>query len=259
LEIAVADLFQQLVAENVIYTEIRYAPLLHTEQGLLLEEVVEIVEAACTYHSKETGIESRLILCTLRHFTAEQSMRTVQLVHEFQGTRVAVLDLAGSEAGFPLDKHEAAFQYAMKYDIPRIAHAGEALGARSVWETLEKLQPARLGHGVRSIEDPRLMTYLRKYNIHLEICPTCNVQTDVVATYPEHPVDQLYNHGIPISINTDTRGITDITLTEEYEKLSTVFGWDANDFLTCNLNALEAAFLPSDIKTDLIQKLRSGY
>jgi adenosine deaminase len=259
LEIAVADLFKQLMTDNVIYTEIRFAPLLHTEKGLTPEKVVEVVETACTRYSKETGIESRIILCTLRHFTSVQSMRTVKLVHEFQGTRVAILDLAGSEAGFPLDEHEAAFQYAVKHGIPRIVHTGEALGAHSVWETLKKLKPARIGHGIRSIKDPVLMTYLQEHNIHLEICPTCNVQTDVVSTYPEHPVNQIYQSGVPISISTDTRGITNITLTEEYEKLSDVFGWEPGDFLTCNLNALEAAFLPSDIKNDLVKKLHSGY
>ena len=117
----------------------------------------------------------------------------------------------------------------------------------------------RIGQGIRSIEDPALMTYLQGNNIHLEICPTCNVQTDVVAIYPEHPVNQIYQYGVPISINTDTRGITNITLTEEYEKLSNVFGWEPGDFLTCNLNALKAAFLPSDIKNDLVKKLHSCY
>ncbi len=259
LKTAVVDLFQQLREDHVIYTEIRFAPLLHLEQGLSPEDVVECVENTCSRVSQDTGIESRIILCTLRHFTAEQSMRTMKLVQVFQGTRVVALDLAGSEAGFPLNEHEEAFQYAIAHHTPRIAHAGEACGAQSVWETLETLQPTRIGHGIRSTEDPSLIGYLRKHSIHLEVCPTCNVQTNMVTTYGEHPVDYLYKSGIPLSINTDSRGITNITLTEEYERLSTVFGWGIRNFQKCNFHALEAAFLPSAVKNALMEKLHLEY
>ncbi|MGH7598634.1 MAG: adenosine deaminase, partial [bacterium] len=167
LRLVTTDMFQQLQRDGVIYAEIRFAPLFHTEKGLSPEQVVEIAESATAQASESTGIEARLILCTLRHFSEEQSLQTAQLVKRFKGTRVAALDIAGDEAGFGIDKHRAAFQFAIDHNLPRIAHAGEANGPDSVWETLKYFQPSRIGHGVRSIEEPDLLAHLKQQNIHL--------------------------------------------------------------------------------------------
>ena len=259
LQLVTYDVFEQLQRDNLLYAEVRFAPFLHTEKGLSAENVVEIVEAAASRASQETGVETRLILCTLRHYSAEQSIHTVKLVEHFKGTLVAALDLAGDEAGFPLDAHIPAFHYAAQNGIPRTAHAGEACGPESVWETLRDLHPSRIGHGVRSIEDPALVEYLKKEHIHLEVCPTSNIQTNAYGTYTEHPINSLYEAGLSLSVNTDTRTITNITLSEEYEKLHRVFGWDKSQFLRCNLDAIRAAFLPEAVKQRLESQLRKGY
>ena len=136
---------------------------------------------------------------------------------------------------------------------------GEAKGSQSVWETKRNFNPARIGQGVRSIEDPALIEYLRRNNIHLEICPTCNVQTDIYPVYESHPVDKLYHSGLPLSINTDTRTMTNITLNQEYEKLHPAFGWDKEQFLQCNLHALKAAFISEPVKQRLIDRLLETY
>jgi len=258
LQLAVSGLFDQLVEEHVIYTELRFAPFLHTFQGLRPAEVVEIVAKACDQAVQNTGIEARIILCTLRHFPAEKSMETVKFVHAFNGTRVMAFDIAGDEAGYPTDPHQAAFQFAIEHGIYRTAHAGEALGAESVWETLEKFQPARIGHGIHSIEDPRLIEVLKDKQIHLEVCPRCNVQTQAVHTIAEHPVDRLYQAGLSLSISTDTRGITQTTLYDEYTTLSEKFNWGAEQFLSCNLLAVEAAFCTSELKATLRKQLLSA-
>lgn len=258
LRLVTRDLFQQFKKENVIYAEIRFAPLLHLLQGLTPEEVVRIVEESVSQCVEETGIEARIILCTLRHHTKEQSMTTVKLAELFQDTRVAALDLSADEAGFPLDAHIAAFQYAREKGIYCTAHAGEAKGPESVWETLEHVKPTRIGHGVRSIEDPKLVEALQKKNIHLEVCPSCNVQIDVFDTYADHPIDHLYNVGVSVGINTDGRTISNISLTDEYERLQEVFGWGIEHFLTCNRNALEASFLPTEKLQKLLKKLDVG-
>lgn len=259
LRLVTYDVFEQLQRDNLLYAEVRFAPLLHTEKGLSAENVVEIVEAAAFRASQATGVETRLILCTLRHYSTEQSMHMVKLVERFKGTLVAALDVAGDEAGFPLDAHIQAFQYAAQNGIPRTAHAGEACGPESVWETLRHPRPSRIGHGVRSIEDPVLVEHLKKERIHLEVCPTSNIQTDAYGTYAEHPINRLYEAGLSLSVNTDARTITNITLTEEYEKLHRVFGWDKSQFLRCNLNAIHASFLPEAVKQRLESQLREGY
>jgi adenosine deaminase len=254
------DLFEQLVDDGVIYAEIRFAPLLHTEQGLTAERVVAVVERAAEELSRATGVESRLILCTLRHLSAEQSMQTAQLVERFRGSRVAALDIAGDEAGFPLDAHLPAFQYAREHSLHRTAHAGEARGPESVWETLRLLNPERIGHGTRSIEDARLVEHLRHTGIHLELCPSSNVQiVPSIASWHEHPIDLLYKAGVALNVNTDTRMLTPITLTGEYESMNRVFGWGAAEFLATNRMAIEAAFADTETKDRLLNRLTTSY
>ncbi len=258
LRLVTADLFRQFHADNVIYGEIRFAPLLHLAGGLTPEEVVEIVNDAVVSQIRDTGIEARIILCTLRHFSAEQSLQTAKLVQSFRDTHVVALDLAGDEAGYPLTQHVGAFEFARQNKLYLTAHAGEARGADSVRETLRLLQPTRIGHGVRSTEDPELLDQLRQSNIHLEVCPSSNLQTNIYPAMAEHVLDQLYRAGLSVSINTDARTITDITLEEEYENLRKAFGWKDHDFTRCNLNALEASFIPDDLKRTLSARIRSA-
>ncbi len=259
LRLVVMDVFEQLQRDSVLYAEIRFAPLLHSEQGLSPEEVVVTVDAAVAEASAATGVEARLILCTLRHYTTEQSMQTVRLVERFRGSHVVGLDIAGDEAGFPLDVHIPAFRYAAEQGIFRTAHAGEASGAASVWETLRQLHPTRIGHGVRSGEDSTLLAELRARQIHLEVCPTSNIQTNIYETYADHPIDRLYREKVSLSVSTDTRTITPITLNKEYEQLQHYFSWNRQHFLHCNLSALQAAFLPEAKKIELAQRLQLAY
>jgi adenosine deaminase len=259
LRMATEDLFEQLAADGVIYAEIRFAPLLHLQRGLTPEQAVTIVDRATEECSRVSGIEARLILCTLRHFDDAQSMETVQLVEHFRGSSVVALDLAGDEAGFPLRAHIPAFRHAREAGLYCTAHAGEARGADSVWETLQSLQPARIGHGVRSIEDPELVEYLRRESIHLEICPTSNVQTNTCGRYEDHPIDRLFRAGVPLGVNTDTRMISNVTLAEEYERLRNEFGWGKKELLACNQEAMRAAFVPEPVKERLAAKLQAAY
>jgi adenosine deaminase len=259
LRVLTQDVFRQLQADNIIYVELRFAPLLHTQQGLTPPEVVRVVESVVDQGSKDTGIEARLILCSLRHFSAEQSMQTVELVAQFKGSRVVAFDLAGDEAGYPLTAHVGAFTYARDRRIAITSHAGEASGPASVWETLRTLKPSRIGHGVRSIEDSALVEHLKHEQIHLEICPTCNVQLDVFPTYADHPIDNLYHQDISLGISTDNRCLTPITLTQEYEKLAAIFGWSKAEFLKCNINAINAAFVEQPIKDDLLHRVSRAY
>lgn len=259
LRLVTHDLIKQLARENVLYAEIRFAPLLHLEKGLTPDDVVDIVDGAASEASKSVGVEVGLILCTLRHFTIEQSVQTVKLVQRFLDRRVVGFDIAGDEAGFQIDAHVPAFQHAITERIPRTAHAGEARGAASVWETLQHFQPTRIGHGVRSIEDPLLVEHLRDRRVHLEICPACNVQTDIYPAYTDHPVSRLYSAGVSLGINTDGRTITNVTLAREYESLQKIFGWGVEHFHVCNVNALNASFASETVKKQLKRRLDYGY
>jgi adenosine deaminase len=259
LRLVTEDIFEQLEDDGVVYAEIRFAPLLHLDEGLTAERVVHVVERAADEWSRATGVESGLILCTLRHFSEAQSMETARLVEQFRGSRVVALDIAGDEAGFPLDAHEAAYRFAREHGLSRTAHAGEACGPESVWETLRLLDPQRIGHGVRSIEDARLVEHLKRERIHLEVCPSSNLQiVPEIARWEEHPIDRLYRAGVSLNVNTDTRMLNPVTLTGEYEGLRRVFGWSAEDFLRTNLMGVEAAFAPGEVKERLRVRMGEG-
>ena len=247
LRAVVLDVFAQLQQDGVIYAELRFAPLLHLQGGLSSERVVQVVDETVAEAVQQTGIEARIILCALRHFSRQESLATAELVISSAGdvrSRVAALDLAGDEAGFPLDSHVDAFALAARHGIARTAHAGEARGADSVRETLLALHPSRIGHGVRSIEDQQVVAMLRKGSIHLEVCPTSNVQTNVCATLADHPIDRLVAAGVSLGISTDTRTVTPTTLRAEYRGLQETFGWTVPEFRRRNLDALSAALLP---------------
>jgi len=252
IALAVDDLFDQLHADNVIYAELRFAPLLHTQKGLTSEDVVETVIAAMKCASKSYGIEAGLILCTLRHFDASASMLTAELVLKYKGQGVVGLDLAADEAHYPLTNHEAAFCAVRKAGGNVIAHAGESQGAESVLETLNKLHVSRIGHGVRSIESLELVERLKSEGILLEICPSSNITCNVFDRIENHPIDRLKKLGVRLSVNTDARTVVNTTLNKEYQLLHDTFGWGEEDFKRCNIHALESSFLSEDAKIRLI-------
>ncbi|HEY6504222.1 MAG TPA: adenosine deaminase [Chitinophagaceae bacterium] len=259
LRLVTLDLFDQLKADNVIYAEIRFAPLLHTQQRLSATEVVSAVNEAASEAIKQTGVLAGIILCTLRHYSEQQSMETIKLVEQFKGTNVVGFDIAADEAGFPIDNHITAFEYANARGINCTAHAGEARGADSVWETLKHFHPSRIGHGVRSIEDPELVEFIKKKNIHLEVCPTSNIQCNVYDKITDHSADKIYKAGVSMSINTDARTVSPVTLSSEYGVMQKVFGWDKEHFLKCNLDAISHAFIPASVKAELAEKIKKGF
>lgn len=259
LRLVTLDVMEQLRKDHVIYAELRFAPLQHLQKGLTAEQVVRVVNDAVEEGIRLTGVQAGVILCTLRHYSRLQSMETVMLAERFKGTHIVGFDIAADEAGFPIDNHVSAFNYAHEKEVPCTAHAGEASGAGSVWETLQHLRPSRIGHGVRSMEDASLIAYLKKRGIHLEVCPTSNVQTAIYDGIADHAVDKLYRSGVSMSINTDARTISDVSLGSEYELLAKVFGWEKTHFLRCNLEAIEHAFTSEDNKRLLKEKLIAGY
>jgi adenosine deaminase len=260
LRLVTLDLLAQLDADGVVYAEIRFAPLLHTQQGLAARQVVEAVQEALQEGATMYKVIPRLILCTLRHFTEEQSLETAQLTQFFFGKGWVVgFDMAGDEAGYSVQKHKKAFALIKDQGIPFTVHAGEAAGPDSMWEVLNELGPTRIGHGVRSIEDPKLVHYLIEKKIHLEVCPTSNLQTNIFSSIGQHSLAALQRQGVSLSISTDARMITPVTLSSEYGQLSTAFGWSTAEFLACNIEALHYAFIDDDRKISLKQMLLTAY
>lgn len=258
LSLALRQLMRELAAEGVLYAEIRLAPLLHTREGLTAEVVAATLCAALAEGRAETGLEAGLLFCTLRHFTGEESMQTVRLAAQFRDSGVVGLDLAGDEAGYDLAAHLPAYAFAAEAGLPATVHAGEAAGPESVRACLALPGVRRIGHGVRSAEDPALVARLVQEGIHLEVCPGSNIQTGVFPDIRAHTLDRLYRAGVSLSINTDGRGLTATDLCSEYALVAEAFGWGPADFLRTNQMAVAAAFCDPATRDRLLDRLQNG-
>lgn len=255
LRTCMRDLRAQLAVDDALHAEARFAPLRHIEGDLSAREVVEIVvEEADVW--QRGGLSCAVILCTLRHYSEAESIETAQLATALHTDDLPVaFDLAGDEAGYPLATHLPAFEVVRDAGAPFTVHAGESAGAESVREVLDHLQPRRIGHGIRAVEDPDLVARLVREGVHLEACPSCNVQLSVVPSMAEHPIDALAAAGVSIGISTDQRGITDTTLTNEMRRLVDAFGWDRAVLARRQLDALEAAFVTEPKRAALRERL----
>lgn len=255
LRTCMRDLRAQLAADDALHAEPRFAPLRHIEGDLTSREVCEIVvEEARAW--QQDGLSCAVILCALRHYTEAQSIETAQLCTALHADDLPVaFDLAGDEAGYPLTTHLPAFGIVRGADVPFTVHAGESAGPESVREVLDHLEPRRISHGIRAVEDPDLVARLVREGVHLEACPSSNVQISVVPSMAEHPIDALAEAGVSIGISTDQRGITDTTVTEEMRRLVDAFGWDRAVLARRQLDALEAAFVTEPERARLRERL----
>ena len=242
------DLVNRLEQQNIIYAEIRFAPMFHVKDGLTYEEVIE---AVLTGLNSNPNVKTNLILCMMRGAEKENNLKTIEVAEKYLNRGVCCLDLAGAEDKYPLDEYLYLFEIAKSKNIPFIIHAGENGDANEVKKAIQ-IGAKRIGHGIHSIEKEEVLNLIKEKNILLEICPTSNIQTNSVNTYKEHPIKKLYQLGIPLSINTDNSTVSNITLTEEYEKLLEIFNFTIEDYKQMNINAINSSFLTNEEKEKLI-------
>ena len=218
---------EDLIADGVVYAEIRYAPELMVAEGLSLDAVVAAVQAGFDEAAGER-IVVRQVLTAMRH--QARSREIAELAIAWRDRGVVGFDIAGAEAGYPPTRHLDAFEYLQRENFHFTIHAGEAFGLPSIWEALQWCGADRLGHGVRIVDDittspgaqprlGRLANYVRDKRIPLEMCPSSNVQTGVAPSLAQHPWPVMQALGLRLTLNTDDPGISGITLTGEYAAL----------------------------------------
>ena len=239
-----------LKEDNVIYAEIRFAPMKHTKEGLTPDEVIESVLNGL----KQVDIKTNLILCLMRGDSFGDNLTVVNVALKYLGSGVCGLDLAGDESAYKTSDYKEFFEIAKDNDIPFTIHAGEASGIDSINEAIN-LGAKRIGHGIRCLEDKDTLKRIIDEEIVLEVCPTSNVHTGAVLKYEKHPIYNLYKKGVLVTINTDNRTVSDITLAKEYSNLIETFGILKDDFINMNKIAIKNSFLPSMEKADLLEKL----
>jgi adenosine deaminase len=256
-----AECAEDLAADGVVYAEVRFAPELHVTADLSLDQVVEAVLEGFRRGSRGRGITVYALLTAMR--TAARSLEIAELAVRHRDAGVVGFDIAGAEAGSPPSRHLDAFQYVARENFHNTIHAGEGFGLPSIWEALQWCGAERLGHGVRIIDDiqvpagghavlGRLASYVRDRRIPLEMCPTSNVQTGAVASIKDHPIGLLRELQFRVTVNTDNRLMSGVSLASEFHALTEAFGYGWGDIQWLTINAMKSAFAPFDERLKII-------
>ena len=269
-----AECAEDLAADGVVYAEVRFAPELHVEEGLSLVEVVEAVLDGFRAGSARAAAHGRRIrigclLTAMRH--AARSREIAELSVQYRDAGVVGFDIAGAEAGFPPTRHLDAFEYLRQQNAHFTIHAGEAFGLPSIWEALQWCGADRLGHGVRIVDDITadddgnarlglLAAYVRDKRIPLEMCPTSNVHTGAAKSLADHPIGLLTRLRFRVTVNTDNRLMSDVSMSGEMAALAETFGYTWADLQWFTVNAMKSAFIGFDERLALINDvIKPGY
>ena len=273
LERVASETAYDLALDGVVYAEIRFAPELHLLRGLSLDEVVQSVLAGFAHGRAQArtlgkSIVVRTLISAMRQ--ARRSEEMANLAVKFRDVGVCGFDIAGPEDGFPPTEHLAAFHLIQRENFHMTVHAGEAFGLPSIWEAVQFCDAERLGHGVRIVDDitrdgddyrlGRLASFVRDRRLPLEVCPTSNVHTGAAPTLAEHPIELLRQLRFRVTVNTDNRLMSGITLSSEFAACADVFDWTLEDMEWLTLNAAKSSFYPFDERLALINDvIKPGY
>ena len=269
---------EDLARDGVVYAEVRYAPVFSTTRGMRLEDVVRAIERGFARAERDHRIVLRQLVCAMRDRTDSVEMAALAVAHRDRG--VVGFDIAGEEAGFPPKAHLEAFQLCRDANFSITIHAGEAFGPPSIWQALQVCGAHRIGHGVRLVEDmiitqdagdaergtPRvielgsLAAYVRDKRIPLELCPSSNVDTGAVPSLADHPIRQFLAQSFRVTVNTDNRLMSGVTLSDELHRMSRAFGLGLADVEKLTINAMKSAFVGYDERLAIIYgRIKPGF
>lgn len=247
--------------QNIRHSEATFTALTHYRNlGLSFDEQLAAIDRARDWGERELNTSLLVIFDIPREFASpEEALQLAQWLAARRPASVAALGLGGYEVGFPPEKYHDAFEYAHAARLTTILHAGETEGPQSIWSALRLGRSVRIGHGVRCLEDPKLVAYLRAHQIPLEVCPTSNVCLGVVKDLASHPLPKLLAENLYVTINSDDPPMFSTTLTEEFLRISQQFGFAQTDLQRFTMNALQASRLPEARKKALEQTFRKEF
>jgi adenosine deaminase len=248
----VRENLEDAVREGIDAIELRFSPYFMAEEHGL--DTFGVVEAVCDAleEGRDLPVRAKLIGIISRHYGPEVGRLELAAALRGRDRGVVALDLAGDEANFPGELFVEHFRLAREGGLHVIAHAGEAAGAESVRQAVLGLGAERIGHGIRSIEDPAVLDLLAERGIPLEVCPTSNLHTSTVATYRDHPLPALLERGLAVTLNTDDPSISGIDLAHEYRVAVDEIGLTERDLRRMQETALQAAFLSAEERAALL-------
>lgn len=245
------ELLEDLSKENVKYVEVRFAPYLHMEEGLLFDQVVESVLRGMKRAKEDFKIISRGILICMRHEAVEQSMKVIENGEKYLNKGIVGVDLAGNEHDFPPEIHERAFKMAHEKGYNITIHGGETGIVENIAKSIDLLHARRIGHGTAAIKDNKLMELLKEKGIFLEMCPISNLQTKAVNSINEYPIREYLDRGIKVTINTDNTTVSNTSLSKEYKLLIDELDFTIEEIIKLIDNSVEASFISEEEKEEL--------
>ncbi|MEQ1775857.1 MAG: adenosine deaminase [Burkholderiales bacterium] len=251
----IVDMGGTMARQNIRYAEITWAPQFYLKRGFPLDSILSALNEARRIVKARWGVEMRWIADLLRSYPAP-ALTVTQWAASVTARAggVVALGLGGPEAGYLAQGFSSHFQQARSVGLPANPHAGEGMGPSSVWETIEHLRPSRLGHGVRSIEDPALVDYLVRHALPLEVCLTSNIKLGVYASYAEHPVKRLVDAGCRVTLNSDDPVLFQTTLSEEYLHAIRDCGLSLAFVKQSVVDSLKSSYLNEDEKSAMLKE-----
>lgn len=254
LERAAYELVCDVAKDDVAYIEVRFAPMLSTNQGLSCEEVIESVVRGLKRGEREYGVYTSAIVCAMRHHSLEQNMEMLRVARTFIGNGVCALDLAGDESAFPTSLFRELFAKAREWNIPFTIHSGECGSVDNAREAIE-LGAGRLGHGIALEKSPELRKLCKEKGIGIEMCPTSNLQTKAVDSLEHYPLKQFLEEGLLVSVHTDNRTVSGTTMEQEETLVKERLQISDEMWMQCTKNAISTAFASDEIKKELMRRV----
>ncbi len=251
---AAKSFLEEAARENVIYTEVRYSPVLLETENLSLRDVTESVIEGLRAGEAEYGVHFGVLLCAMRHHDTETNLRVVRQAKEFLGAGVCGLDLAGDESGFPTAGFAEVFKVARDENIPFTIHAGECGNPLEIKTALE-FGAKRIGHGIAMQGRPDIQELCLKKHIGIEMCPISNYQTGAVKWGAAYPAREFLDKGLLVTVNTDNRTVSSTNLTKEITFLTKRCGVSDDEILQMQRNAIECSFAGDGLKQELLQMI----
>ena len=249
------ELMEDLNSDNVYYAEIRFSPILHTKNGMTIEDALNAVQKGLNRGAKKYGVKYGIIICGIRSIDPMISIELAELAVKFKNNGVVGFDLAGAEYNYPAKKHKEAFYIIRNNNVNTTVHAGEAFGPQSIHQAIHTCGANRIGHGIRLKEDPELLSYINNHRICLEICLTSNYHTGAVESIKEHPFNYYYEKGIRVSLNTDNRLISNTNLSKEYFLASQLFNLGLKDIREIIIMSMKSSFVPHQKRKQMIKNI----
>jgi adenosine deaminase len=241
------ELVLDVASDGTRYAEIRWGPLLHVANGLDLGAGIAAVVAGARDASAATGVVVRLIAVALRSHPPDANAVMARVAGSFFDRGLTGFDLAGPEEAFPdASVHGRAFDIAREAGLGITIHAGEWGGAAQVRSALVAVSPTRIAHGSRAADDASLMAELAARGVTLDVCPTSNVQASIYPTLESFPLRTLIDASVPLTLSTDDRTVSDVTLVREYERAHSLMDVSVAELWAMNMHALDVAFLHDD-------------